>query len=229
MESMAEAIGEIADAGFPQFLVSGRVDHPGVAWLDADNIEPSAKATQYLIHLGHRRIAFMSGTFALQDQFDRFVGYKQALERAGFKLDNDLVMQRQHIDLQAGASAIHDLLTRPQRPTAIYFGNSELAFGAIKGCRQLKLAIPEDISMICFDDCQVSEYVTPSMTCLRQPAMEMGRRGGQFIASQLKNHVQEIKQEVLVPDFFINESTGPAPAIAETEQNHLLQEKGETS
>jgi DNA-binding LacI/PurR family transcriptional regulator len=212
-QSLYEPIIEIAETGFPQFVICGRIDHPRVNWIDAENFEASRKAVRYLINLGHRRIAVMTGNLTSPDQVDRCKGYRAALEEAGVAVDPELIVERAtDIDPQAGASATMELLAKREPPTAIFYTNGELAFGGIKACNKMGRAIPDDVSIVSFDDSRLPEYVTPALTYVLQPVYDLAKRAGQCLAAQLRHKSDKVVQEVVVPDFFINESTGPARA-----------------
>jgi DNA-binding LacI/PurR family transcriptional regulator len=205
-----EPIIEIAETGFPQFVMCGRIDHPQVNWIDSENLQATRKAVKYLLNLGHRRVGIIMGSQSSPDQVDRFQGYRSALEDGGIPVDKELVMERLDISPESGVSAMMELLTKANPPTAIFFTNGELAIGGIKACRKMGRAIPEDISIVSFDDSRLPEFLTPSLTYILQPVYEMGRKAGQQLATQLKHKTDAIVQELVVPDFIINESTAPA-------------------
>jgi LacI family transcriptional regulator len=204
---------EIAEAGFPQFVIGGRVDHPRVNWMDAENVESSRKAIKYLLNLGHRRIAIMTANLNSIDQMDRYHGYRKALEDAGMEINPDFVMERLDINPKSGVSATTELLAKSNPPTAIFYTNGELAIGGIKACTKMGLKIPEDISFLSFDDSRLPEFLTPSLTYILLPVYELAKKAGQHLATQLKHNEENIIQEVVIPDFFINESTGPVKPV----------------
>lgn len=209
LQDFLGAINEIADTGFPQCIISGRTDHPKVNWIDSENIESSRKAVEYLIHLGHRRIGIIGVDISQRDVDERLGGYQLALDGAGIAVDPALHVMRRHVNLEAGVSAMEELLARPNRPTAVYFTNNELALGGVRACRKLGLAIPEDVSIISVGDSKLAELITPQLTLVSQPVFELGRRAGQCLAAQVKYREGAVMQEVIPPEFLIGESTGP--------------------
>ncbi len=206
-------IMEIAEAGFPQFLLGGRMDHPRINWLDGENIESSRKAVKYLLNLGHQRIAVMTGDSASPDQRERYEGYRLALEDAGLPVDPELVVERKDVSPNSGMAATMELLAKTNRPTAIFYTNGDAAMGGVKACNRMGLKIPEDISIISFDDSRLPEFLTPALTYILLPIYDLAKRAGQHLATQLKHQQDKIIQEVVVPDFFINESTGPVKTV----------------
>jgi len=208
-QSALEAILEIAETGFPQFILCGRLNHPRIHWLDSENVASTQKAVKYLVNLGHQRIAAMTASRNSPDQNERFEGYLSAMTEAGIEPDKELIVERIDITLDAGMSATLELLTKSNPQTAVFYGNGELAIGGIKACRKLGLRIPEDVSIVAFADSRLPEFMVPALTYIHQPVFEMGRRAGQCLAGQIKHQETRILQEVIIPDFFINESTGP--------------------
>jgi len=141
---------------------------------------------------------------------ERYEGYRLAMADAGIEVDPEFAIKRGDVNPNSGMSATLELLTKSNRPTAIFYTNGELAFGGVKACNKLGLGIPKDVSIVSFDDSRLPEFLTPALTYLFQPAFEMGRRAGQCLASHLKHRGGKATQEMVIPDFFINESTGPA-------------------
>jgi DNA-binding LacI/PurR family transcriptional regulator len=205
------AIHEIADTGFPQCLISGRTDHPQVNWIDSENVAPSRQAIEYLIHLGHRRIGMISVDAKQQDLNERFLGYRQALDAAGLTFDPSLYITQRDVSLDAGCSAMMTMLARPDRPTAVYFANNELALGGLRACRKLGVAFPDDISIISVGDSALAAQLMPELTLISQPVFEMGRMAGQCIAEQVKHREGTVLRETIALSLLISESTGPVP------------------
>ncbi|WP_157505465.1 LacI family DNA-binding transcriptional regulator [Geminicoccus roseus] len=180
-----------------------------------------ALATQHLIGLGHRRIAFISGPIATSSRIGRLAGIKTALARAGIPFDPSLVWQGRGISgfgdtegSQLGRVAIRELLSRDDRPTAAITVNDMYAFGAYAGARDLGFRIPDDLSIVGFDDIVLSEIVQPALTTIRQPIATMAEaivarliRGveGEAAEEGAEAHL-EIKAELIV-----RASTAPAP------------------
>ncbi len=206
-------IYEIADAGFPQCLLCHRVDRDDIAWIDTDNVEATRKAVRHLTNLGHRRIAVVTPRMDDITHADRFLGYKLALQDGGIEFDPSLHVERRDVSPDSGDSVTMELLTRKDRPTAIYYTNGESSMGAIRACTRLGIRIPQDVSLLAFSDSMLPEYLTPSVTNIRQPVFEMAYRASQYVAAQVAHQDATLLREVVAPDFFVNESTGPAPEL----------------
>lgn len=139
-----------------------------------ENLEASRNAVRHLIDLGHRRIAYIGDRFGYGSDSERFSGYRSALDGADIPFQPGLVA---HGDGKAeGAfAAVEMLVTAPQPPTAIFCYNDMTALGVLKALRERKLRVPEDISVVGFDDLPLAEYMEPPITTVRQPKLEMGK------------------------------------------------------
>ena len=171
------------------------------------NVEASVEAMRYLIGLGHRRIAYLGDRSGYQSDEERFTGYGQALREAGITLETSLIV---HGDgkPEGAESPVAELLALPQPPTAIFCYNDMSALGAMRQVRCRGLRIPEDISVVGFDDLYISQYINPPLTTVRQPMRQMGRMAMETLL-QLFAGV-ESGNEVRVPgELIVRESTAP--------------------
>lgn len=141
-----------------------KLDHEHGAWL----------AVSHLTGLGHRRIAFIAGPDNHEDALARLAGYRRALLEAGIAYDPDLVAAGDFHEA-AGMAAIDTLLSRGSQFTAIFAANDLSAFGARLGLYRKGIRVPEDVSLVGFDDLPASAYATPPLTTVRQPLYAMGR------------------------------------------------------
>lgn len=156
-------------------VVTGRqLKAPGLFALNFDNVEGGRLATRHLIELGHRRIAFIAGDADHPDANDRLHGYRLALEEAGLAFDPALVVPGEYHEV-SGLLAVDRLLETRQRFTAIFAANDQMAAGAALGLHRRSLRVPEDVSLVGFDDLPSSMYAIPPMSTVHQPAYEMGR------------------------------------------------------
>lgn len=169
-------------------VVTGRsLKAPGLFALNFDNYTGGLLATQHLIQLGHRRIAFITGDPAHPDANDRLRGYRFALEEAGIAFDPALVVPGEYHEV-SGLQAVDRLLASGQKFTAIFAANDQMAFGATLGLHRHSLRVPEDVSLVGFDDLPTSLFAVPPLSTIRHPAYELGRLAAvamlQLIAGQ---------------------------------------------
>ena len=155
------------------------VDHrgdlgPDVPSVGATNWFGGRTATEYLLSLGHRRIAVIGGDADLRCSRDRIAGYRAALEDAGVEVDSTLIRPGGFV-METGYEQTCALLDLPEPHTAIFAGSDVQAMGAYSALRARGLSVPHDISIIGFDDVPLASIVTPALTTIRQPLVEMGR------------------------------------------------------
>jgi len=139
-----------------------------------NNLEASLAATWHLIRLGHRRIAYLGDRFGQQSDTERFAGYRRAVEEAGMEFAPELVVHGDGMP-EGGEQAMSQLLALPNPPTAVFCYNDMSAVGVMRKIRAHGLRIPDDISVVGFDDLYLSQYLHPPLTTVQQPMHQMGR------------------------------------------------------
>lgn len=133
-----------------------------------------AEATRYLISQGHKRIGLVAGPHGFRSARERREGFEIALSEAGIKLPRSLVADGQYT-FESGITATESLLDQSPRPTAIFASNDEMAAGALFAARMRGLSVPEDLSIVGFDDTPLAARVWPPLTTVRWPITAMGR------------------------------------------------------
>jgi DNA-binding LacI/PurR family transcriptional regulator len=138
------------------------------------NASATKRATSYLIKIGRKNLAFISGAADKAGSFERLEGFRAALKEAGMTADPRWIC---HGDFTAesGRQQTHRLFAGTGKPTAIVAANDLLALGAIRACHELKLKVPQDVAIIGFDDIAVAQLVTPALTTLQQPQRQIAR------------------------------------------------------
>lgn len=172
-----------------------------------ENVEASRQATQHLIDLGHRRIAYLGDQFGYQSDTERFAGYRQALEQAALPFLPELVV---HGDgkPEGGVKAMEFLLGLPQAPTAVFCYNDMSALGALRCIHDSGLRVPADISLVGFDDLFFASYTQPPLTTVRQPRQRMGLLAMEILLKLMSG--QDSTDTIEVPaELIVRESTAP--------------------
>jgi LacI family transcriptional regulator len=159
--------------------------------LRVDDAQAAQEATSYLIELGHRRIAHIAGPVTHQDAVDRRAGYRRAMEQAGLALDKQLIVAGDYTE-QSGLLALQSLFSRGALFTAIFVANDQMAYGARLGLYRRGIRVPEDVSIVGFDDLLSSAYTTPPLTTVRQPTFDMGRAAAQAVLQLLVDHSVDV-------------------------------------
>lgn len=168
------------------------------------------QATRHLLGLGHRRIAAITGAGEMMATGERLRGYRAALAAAGVAADPALVIES-NWEVDGGREAGAALLELADPPTAIFAFNDPLAIGAMQAVLARGLRVPEDVSIVGFDDTAECELVTPALTTVRQPLAEMGRMGVSLLMRLLENRSFEALHVELATALIVRASTGPAP------------------
>jgi len=175
-----------------------------------DNMSASMEATDYLIGLGHKNIAFIYGTHTSTLTQDREHGYQRAMKAAKLPIAEGWVLEGA-LTIDGARIATRKLLNHPERPTAIFCANDEMAMGALYEIKSAKLRIPEDISVLGFDDIRYAEILDPPLTTIAQPTEEIGRRTMQRLISAIEGQDIGVEAEIVPHKLLVRSSTGPAP------------------
>jgi LacI family transcriptional regulator len=180
-----ETLLEMGDQ-LPLVVVGRNVSGLGSRCICLDNFEAAYKATKHLLEYGHREIAHITGELLQNDAVRRHEGYLRALSDAAIKPEPELVIEG-NFRRQSGTLAVEMLITRGRMFSAIFAANDQMAFGARLALFRRGLRVPEDVSIIGIDDEPASAYMTPPLTTMRQPAIEMGEAAAQAILCLLND------------------------------------------
>ena len=188
-----------------RFVVWG-ADLPGQRYcsVGSDNIRGGRRATSHLLRLGRKRIAFFGDTDA-PEIMQRYSGYLLALEEAGIEPDMDLVAPV-HFEVESAEDAIERLLAQGVAFDAIFGGSDLVALGAIRGLITHGVGVPDDVSVVGYDDILISRYSNPALTTISQDMTKAGR----LLVSKLMNSTggRDIRSERLPTDLIVRESCG---------------------
>jgi len=185
-------------------------DGASVPSVIARNRAGALDAMAYLTGLGHRRIGFISGRSDALSGMRRFDGYRDGLQIAGIPYDPDLVGQSDFTH-EGGQAAARQLLGRAERPTAIFAANDESALGVMDVAQELGIRIPQDLSLVGFDNIPETTLVTPKLTTVDQSIQEMGTLATKLLIGILRGEAPE-QQLVKVPTRLIIRDSCQAPS-----------------
>jgi len=213
------------DVPVPVVAISAHSAAANVTNIVLDHHTAVEEAIGYLHRLGHRRIAFMRGPRAIPDSEFRWESIQQVTREIGLQIDPAHVIR---IDAAAGWSLkagyhpmapeigykpMHVLLEKSRDFTAVFCFNDIAAIGAIRALKEAGLSVPGDVSVVGFDDILSAAYYTPSLTTVRQPLFEMGKRGAQILLERIADREKQFPGEIVVaPELVVRESTGPVRA-----------------
>jgi len=174
--------------------------------------ESCASMTEQLATLGHQRIGFIIGNPDHAAVMDRYRGYLDGLRSCGLRLDKTLVVQGYNSQ-PSGVQCARKLLNvaPTKRPTAIFASNDEMAAGVLAVAHSMGLGVPEDLSVVGFDDAPLASQVWPPLTTIRQPIPDMAAQAVQLLLRNLSGEPADHSKHVLPSSLTFRQSTGPAP------------------
>ena len=197
----------------PTVAVAGHAPVPGVTNLILDQKLAARLALTHLLELGHRDIAFMKGQSSSSDSASRWTAICAASKELGVRIRPELVVQIEQ-DLttpQIGYPYGKKLLARRKPFTALFAYNDLSAIGAIWAFREAGRSVPQDISVVGFDDVPVAVFSNPALTTIRQPLQQMGQLAAKTLIDQIEKKAEFQSEIVIEPELIVRASTGPAP------------------
>jgi LacI family transcriptional regulator len=189
---------------FPVVVTGRALKAPGLYALNFDNYEGGRLATHHLLTLGHRRIAFIAGDPRHPDARERQRGYRAALHAAGLPFEQDLVVPGQYTE-DSGRMAVERLLDSREAFTAIFAANDQMAFGAALALHRRHLRVPDDVSLVGFDDLAGALYTLPPLSTVHHPVYELGQIAAAALLKLLSGEAPTTKMPA--PRFIARESS----------------------
>ena len=206
----------------PVVAISAHCAAENVTNIVLDHHMAVQQALEHLYKLGHRKIAIMRGPRAIPDSEFRWESIQQVAREMDLPLDSALSVRIDSAGWsmkaglhpmapEIGYKPMQSLLERTRAFTAVFCFNDIAAIGAIRALKDAGLSVPGDVSVVGFDDILSAAYATPSLTTVRQPLREMGRRGAKVLLERIADKKKAFPSDIVVePQFVIRESTGPA-------------------
>lgn len=201
-ETEPETIEQLRKLNIPVVLLNKYLDMDGLLCVTADHFGGAAMAVAHLYKRGHRRIGLLAGQFSKQVREARYNGYVHVLREHDIPLDERYVIDIEPT-LEESQRAAEQLLSLPDRPTALFCTNDTIAAGAMKAAVRMGLRIPEDVAVVGFDDSYISRVVEPGMTTVRIDGERMGRIAAQKLFDLIEGkpvdeHIIQISTELIV-------------------------------
>ena len=185
--------------------------HPSIGF---DNRSAGRRLADYLLDLGHRRIAMVAGFTAHNDRArGRVDGVHEALEKRGLEMAPGYFLERAY-DVREGREALRTLLRLPEPPTAVICGNDVQAMGALFEAQAQGIAVPARLSIVGFDDLPISANLVPALTTIRVPAADIGRRAADYLLDRLAGQYPPAHTE-LDAELVVRGTTAPPPLMVE--------------
>jgi LacI family transcriptional regulator len=211
----AEVLASLAAAGTPCVLLSPGARGKHLPQVRMDEVRAAEQLTERLIALGHRRIGFVKGQPAQVASSWRFKGFAKAMRAHGLPLDESLVCEGDFM-FDSGVAAGERLLARRAAPTAIFASNDDMALGVLAAARHRGLQVPEQLSIVGFDDAPAASLVWPPLTTVRQPVFEMAVAAVEMLLERTGRRAtapagEPALQRVLPHELMLRGSTAPPP------------------
>jgi LacI family transcriptional regulator len=176
----------------------------------SDNLSGGRMAGEYLVSLGHRRLACIAGLPEQTPNAARALGFIQAVQAAGIPAA-EIPLVRADFDLEGGYQAAFQLLSAAKRPTGLFACNDLMAIGAMRAALVLGLRVPEDLSIIGFDNLLLAQYANPPLTTIDHHAGLLGELAASLILSRIQNPELPLKNEQIQLKLLVRQSTAPPP------------------
>jgi LacI family transcriptional regulator len=203
-------LAQLKDSDVP-FVMAGRpLTNSNVSYVDVDNVTGAHNAVRHLVHLGRRRIGTITGPLITSPGSDRFEGYKKALEDSNIDFDGALFTEGDFSE-SSGYFNARQLLAHG--PDALFVASDIMAIGALRAIRESGLAVPEDISIVSFDDLPAATQASPPLTTIRQPIQQMGVNLVETLLDIIENGPIPPRRTVFTTELVIRESCGATRRI----------------
>jgi LacI family transcriptional regulator len=205
---LSEALREVL---MPKILIDREVEHVSADLVELDHEAGAWLATRHLVSLGHRRIATITGPLDLAPARYRRDGYRRAMDEAGLAVNPTWEVEGGFTS-ELGYSAMQRLLALGQMPSAVFASNDLMAIGAICAATAHGLRVPQEISVIGFDDIALATYSSPPLTTVAQPKHQLGSLAATLLMERIENPDRPLRREIMQPTLCLRRSTMAYPA-----------------
>ncbi len=214
----SESISLLQSRSVPVVVLDRWVPGVQVDVVRGDSEGGAYQLVRYLLGLGHRGIAALSGPRAVSTATDRVAGYRRAMAEACLGVDESMVLH-DAFSQEGGYRMAKQLLSAMPRPTALFAGNNFIAVGAFAALREAGLKVPGDVSLVAVDDLPLPLAMDPFLTVAAQPAYEMGRRAAELLLDRLAGEGPAECREIVLPvTLVVRRSSAPPPTDPEDER-----------
>lgn len=184
------------------FVCIGRHPDPRVSYVDADNVTGARMAVEYLLRKGHTRVATITGPLNMAVGQDRLEGYRQALRGRHLPVEEALIVEGDFTEA-GGMAAMRRLLALEDPPTAVFTASDTMAIGALKVIREAGWRVPQDITVVGFDDLPQVAYLDPPLTTVRQPIAQLGEMAVHLLVDAITYGVRHPQRVVLPVELIV--------------------------
>ncbi len=207
-------LGPLLEAGVHVVLVDRKLPGAQADTVVADNIAGATQAVEHLLANGYRRVACISGPLSTTTGSERLAGYRMALEREGLPVDDSLIRIADFRE-EGGHRAVLELLAEESRPDAVFITNNRMTAGALQAIEEAKLAIPDELAVVGYDEISWAPLLRTALTTVSQPAYDLGHESARLLLSRLDGYAGSARTVVLPTSLNVRASSAPRRAASD--------------
>jgi LacI family transcriptional regulator/LacI family purine nucleotide synthesis repressor len=197
---------ELLNAKIPSVFIDLDISDDKASYIISDNEKGARDAVRHLAELGHKKIAVIEGEEITIPTQKRLAGYKAEMKAQNLEIKDDWIIQGR-FSVDGGIKAMEKILKLKDRPTAIFCMGDEIAVGAMQTIKEAGLNVPDDFSIVGFDDIEISQYLNPALTTIRQQKDEMGIEAANMVLEMINNPEKKVEAEIIDTEFVLRNST----------------------
>jgi LacI family transcriptional regulator len=191
----------------PMVLLDREIDEANCDLVETAHLQGGLMATNHLIGLGHRRIACLAGPANLNSSAQRIEGWRQALATAGLAEESADLLWHSDFSSQGGFRTMQSILASSPVPTAVFVCNDLMSIGALSAAHEAGIQIPQDMSLIGFDDIELARFASPALTTIAQPKLRIGIAAVDMLLERIQGGRIQARQLILQPELIVRHST----------------------
>lgn len=191
----------------PTVLLDREIDEVNCDLVETAHLQGGLMATEHLIGLGHQRIACLAGPANLNSSAQRIEGWRTALANAGLASESADLLWHSDFSSQGGFSTMQAILASPLAPTAVFVCNDLMSIGALSAAHQAGVQIPQQMSLIGFDDIELAKFASPALTTIAQPKLRIGIAAVDMVLERIQGGRIQARQVILQPELIVRNST----------------------
>ena len=197
---------ELLNAKIPSVFIDLDISDDKASYIISDNEKGAREAVRHLAELGHKKIAVIEGEEITIPTQKRLTGYKAEMKTQNLEIKDEWIIQGR-FSVDGGVKAMEKILKLEDRPTAIFCMGDEIAVGAMQTIKEAGLNVPDDFSIVGFDDIEISQYLNPALTTIRQQKDEMGIEAANMVLEMINNPEKKVEAEIIDTEFVLRNST----------------------
>jgi len=199
-------IPELLEAEIPSVFIDLDVEDKKASYIISDNVNGARQAVRHLSELGHNKIAIITGESITIPTKMRLKGFKEEMKKQNNPVKKEWIVESCY-SVDCGYNGMQQLLSLEEQPTAVFCQGDEIAVGAIKAVKKAGLKVPDDFSIVGFDDIEISQYLNPALTTIRQKKEKMGAEAAEMILTMINNPDKKVEHKIIDTEFVLRNST----------------------